>query len=246
MVDACFSVVEFAFNSNKLRDLMLQRIKSLNVRYNLKTSVETVRQKNNGLEIELKNQESGEIETDYADHVFNCTYSRINFVPFNSKISIIPFKHEMTEMCLVEVPEILKKIGITVMCGPFFSTMPFPSVSGLHSFSHVRYTPHYEWQESSKEDYFDSQLKYENATRNSAWLYMQKDASRYIPILSECNYKNSIWEVKTILPRSESDDSRPILFLPNHGLKGFHCVMGGKIDNVYDVVDAIKAQNIFG
>jgi hypothetical protein len=30
------------------------------------------------------------------------------------------------------------------MGGPFFSTMPFPAL-GLHSVSHVRYTPHKGW-----------------------------------------------------------------------------------------------------
>jgi hypothetical protein len=46
--------------------------------------------------------------------------------------------------------------------------------------------------------------------------------------------------VKTLLPASEIDDSRPILFKTNYGMNNFHCIMGGKIDNVYDVVEAIK------
>ena len=54
----------------------------------------------------------------------------------------------MTEMCIVDVPDELKKVGITVMCGPFFSIMPFPSKQA-HSFSHVRYTPHYEWDDNT-------------------------------------------------------------------------------------------------
>jgi hypothetical protein len=68
---------------------------------------------------------------------------------------------------------------------------------------------------------------------------MWRDAARYIPILEETRYLESIWEVKTVLPRSETDDSRPILFRPNHGVKGYHCIMGGKIDNVYDAVSEI-------
>jgi hypothetical protein len=149
----------------------------------------------------------------------------------------------MTEMCLVDVPEQLKKVGITVMCGPFFSVMPFPSL-GLHSFSHVRYTPHYEWKDNDGSDYADAHARHVSLKRNSAWRYMQKDAARYIPVLSECVYHSSIWEVKTVLPRSESDDSRPILFLPHYKLKGFHCVMGGKIDNVYDAIEAITSQQL--
>lgn len=73
---------------------------------------------------------------------------------------------------------------------------------------------------------------------------MVKDAARYIPILGECRYERSLWEVKTLLPRSETDDSRPILFRANHGIKGFHCIMGGKIDNVYDAIETINNMNI--
>ena len=69
---------------------------------------------------------------------------------------------------------------------------------------------------------------------------MKLDAQRYIPILGDVNYKESLWEVKTILPRSETDDSRPILFKANYGLPGLHCVMGWKIDNVYDVIQTIS------
>ena len=76
----------------------------------------------------------------------------------------------------------------------------------------------------------------------SAWKIMQRDAARYIPCLNECTYRKSLWEVKTVLPRSEVNDSRPILCKFNYGLKGFHCVMGGKIDNAYDAVAAIEKE----
>ena len=45
--------------------------------------------------------------------------------------------------------------------------------------------------------------------------------------------------MKTVLPRSEADDSRPILFRSHHGIPNYHVVMGGKIDNVYDVADEL-------
>lgn len=242
LIEECFSVVEYAFDAVKLRDVMIERLGASSVLCSLGISVEAVRQEGSGLEAELLNSETGTVETEYADHVFNCTYSRINYLTANSGIDLVPLKHEMTEMCLVNVPEQLRSAGITVMCGPFFSVMPFPP-AGLHSFSHVRYTPHYEWRDGDGR-YSDADSRFHSAQRNSAWRYMQKDAARYIPLLSECVYDSSIWEVKTVLPRSESDDSRPILFLPHHGLKGFHCIMGGKIDNVYDAIAAIESQHL--
>lgn len=244
LIEACYSVVEYAFDADKLRDVMMERLAASTANCTLNTSVESVRQQGEGLLVEMLHGEAEDPETAYADHVFNCTYSRINYVAAHSGIDLVPLKHEMTEMCLVEVPDQLKRLGITVMCGPFFSVMPFPP-AGLHSFSHVRYTPHYEWKDGDGSVYEDAHARFISAHRNSAWRYMQKDAARYIPILSECNYQSSLWEVKTVLPRSESDDSRPILFLPHHGMRGFHCIMGGKIDNVYDAVEAITTQNLF-
>ena len=243
LIEDCFSVVEYAFDAVKLRDLMVERLSASKAQINLETFAEIVVQKDDGLLVELLHIDTGERETVYADHVFNCTYSNINHMNEKSGIELVPLKHEMTEMCLVEVPDQLKKVGITIMCGPFFSVMPFPP-AGLHSFSHVRYTPHYEWKDEPGSNRVEFDPKALSLQNSSAWRYMQKDASRYIPIFSECVYHSSIWEVKTVLPRSEVDDSRPILFLPHYGFKGFHCIMGGKIDNVYDAIESIELQKI--
>ncbi len=242
-IEACFSVTEYAFDAVALREKMLNRLATAGVELQLNTSVERIRQEGSGLVVEVRRE--GEIESSetYATHVFNCAYSRINYLNYNSGLELIPLKHEVTEMCLVEVPPELQNIGITVMCGPFFSVMPFPS-AGLHSFSHVRYTPHYEWMDRQDDRYDDSLRVLGDHGRKSAWRHMQKDAARYIPLLNECVHKRSLWETKTVLPRSESDDSRPILLKENHSLKGLHCVMGGKIDNVYDAIDAISARGL--
>ena len=64
---------------------------------------------------------------------------------------------------------------------------------------------------------------------------MLKDAQRYVPAMSMARHVRSLFEVKTVLPQSEHDDSRPILFKPCAELSGLVSVMGGKIDNVYDL-----------
>jgi glycine/D-amino acid oxidase-like deaminating enzyme len=237
MIDAAFTTTEYAFDSHKLREIMLDRLQAAGVSVITGAVVERVAPLEKGLAVKVTKQ--GVEDEIYADHVFNCTYSRINYLLNASGVELIPLKHEMTEMCLVDVPDDLKKMGFTVMCGPFFSFMPFPSTP-WHSFSHVRYTPHYQWADGINDPYRDTHEKYNSALKTSAWRYMIADAQRYIPSLSECQYKESIWEVKTILPRSDSDDSRPILFKANHGLQGLHCIMGGKIDNIYDALQEIE------
>lgn len=243
-IEAVFTTREFAFDAEKLKHKMLERINNAGVHYHLNQKIKSITRENNKLLAEFCSTGPGiELDSCEVDDVFNCTYSMINQIINNSDLEPIPLKHELTEMVLVEVPDELKSMGLTVMDGPFFSVMPFPS-KNLHSFSHVRYTPHYEWTDSDKEHYGDADTYYDGMNKRSTWTHMLHDAKRFIPILSECQYKDSIWEVKTTLPRSESDDSRPILFKPNHGLKGFHNIMGGKIDNVYDVIEVIEKTGL--
>ena len=71
---------------------------------------------------------------------------------------------------------------------------------------------------------------------------MVRDAARYLPILNECRYVDSLWEIKTVLPRSERDDSRPILFQRHHGLANLHCVLGAKIDNIFDLMEEMRGE----
>ncbi|PWW11554.1 FAD-dependent oxidoreductase [Mangrovibacter plantisponsor] len=236
LVEEVFATNEYAFDSHKLRDLIIERLSLTGAEIYTSSEVLSITRCNENLVVHAIID--GEEQYLEADHVFNCTYSCINNLLHNSSLKLIPLRHEMTEMCLITPPEVLKNIGITVMCGPFFSAMPFPSL-GFHSLSHVRYTPHYEWNDVDGKEYQEPHDLYDKSEKHTAWRYMISDAKRYIPIIGESQYHKSLWEVKTILPRSDSDDSRPILFKANYGLKGLHCIMGGKIDNIYDVIEEI-------
>ncbi len=241
LIEACFTTHEFAFDAVKLRQAMLARLGEDEVPLACNTEVARVEKTKTGLEVTFC--QGSDTWQEEFDHVFNCTYSHLNFLNVASALPIIPLKHEMTEMCLVKMPTELQQMGFTVMCGPFFSVMPYPPVkhdSGVaHSLSHVRYTPHYEWHDEPEKPYVDALKRLLDDDQHTAFLYMVKDASRYIPMLSQCEYLSSLWEVKTVLPRSEGDDSRPILCRFNYGFTGYHCIMGGKVDNVYDAIEAI-------
>lgn len=242
MIDGIFKVKEFAFNSVLLKQTMLERLRNNNVEILFNHEVSRIKKSGSNLQVTIKSgsaKQGEETQEVISKQVYNCTYSLLNNVLSESAIDLIPLRHEMTQMCIVDVPDELKKIGITVMCGPFFSIMPFPSRQA-HSFSHVRYTPHFEWDDSNEKPYSNADKLLLDYQRKSAFKKMKIDAQRYIPMLEDIEYKDSLWEVKTILPRSGTDDSRPILFKANYGLEGLHCVMGGKIDNVYDVIQTIN------
>ncbi|MBE6404650.1 MAG: FAD-dependent oxidoreductase [Lentisphaerae bacterium] len=235
-IEEVFRCREYVFNAKTLRTLIQNRYLSAGGELALNCEVKKIQKMPSGFGV------SGSLEgRDFnivSDEVFNCTYSHINFINAHSDIELIPLKHEMTEMALVEVPPELEGMGITVMCGPFFSLMPFPD-RNLYTLSHVRYTPHYEWYDTDKSHYISAHHVFDADPKLSAYTHILKDSMRYLPCLRGCRYKSSLWEVKTILPASEVSDSRPILFKANYGMKGYHCVMGGKIDNVYDAIQSI-------
>jgi len=50
--------------------------------------------------------------------------------------------------------------------------------------------------------------------------------------------------VKTLLVRNEVDDGRPILIERSSGPQVVYSVLGGKLDNVYDVIEKLEADGI--
>lgn len=236
LIDDVFKVKEYAFNSHILRDTLLEQIAArpgIVVRNN--EPVDYIAEGEAGITVKT---DKGVYE---AEYVLNCTYSSINSLHRRSHLPPVALKHEITEMCLVKMPDTLSDFSVTVMDGPFFSLMPFPS-KNLYTLSHVRYTPHESWmddgtpvdsQHSAPHDYL------KNIPFHTNYKQMYNDVVRFIPALKDMEYVESIVEVKTVLVKSEGDDSRPILFKAHHGLHNYACIMGGKLDNIYDVFEEL-------
>ena len=231
-IEEVFQTKETVFDAEKIRKFLQNKIKKDSIDLLLSSQVIKVSPKDNKLQVELN---SGEIIT--ATKIFICAYSGINMLLKNSRLPLLPLKHELTEMCLVEVPSELKEVGITVMDGPFFSLMPFPSLN-LHTLSHVRYTPLKFWTDKSA--YQDGYKEIQHYSNQTNFLFMKKDAARFVPIIDHCKHKGSLFEVKTVLTDNEANDARPILLAQNYGFKNLSVIMGGKIDNIYDVVEELN------
>ena len=243
LIEEIFSVKEFAFDSVKLKQIVKKKLSDVGVEVRYNTKVIGLNHiENQGIHVHCETIENDRTDnySILAHRVFNCTYSHLNQILRDSQITLLPLKHEITEMALIQVPDELNDLGITVMCGPFFSFMPFPPAQ-CHSLSHVRYTPHQFWVDTP-ETYHDTYEALELSETRSHALHMIKDAQRYFPILKHARYMDSLWEVKTILPTSEIDDSRPIMLMNNYGMPGLTCVLGGKIDNIYDVLEELSGE----
>jgi glycine/D-amino acid oxidase-like deaminating enzyme len=232
LIEDVFEAPEYAFNAAALRERLQLRLATDEIEVRLDSSATSLEPiGSGGVRVNLADGRSLE-----ADQAFNCTFANINTVLRNSALPALDFRHELAEIALVEPPSAIARLGITVMDGPFFSTMPFPA-EGLHSFTHVRYTPHMAWKASEVEAV--PNLKSAVDRPESRFPQMLRDTARYLPVMNDCQYVRSLFEIKTTLGGSERNDGRPILLKRNYGFPGLHIVMGGKIDNIFDILRSV-------
>ncbi len=235
MIEAVFACHETAFDYSILENRLSARLASAGVRVQLSTEIETLAEVQTGIVAGLS--DGTEVTARYA---FNITYSQINTVLDKAKLPRAQLKHELTELALITPPEELNGIGVTVMDGPFFSCMPYPT-EDLYSLTHVRYTPHESWTDETR-TIPPQMLKPEHLPQSRA-THMIKDGQRYLPSLTQARYKKSIFEVKTVLVKNEHDDGRPILYQQKPADSRVVSILGGKIDNIYDLFDLVRKSS---
>jgi hypothetical protein len=230
-ISGVYQVEEPAFNSDVLLMEACRRLLDSGALLFLSEPVEKVIERNDKFTVCLK---SGGIEI--FNFVLDCTYSNLGTLFEPARALADTLKIERAEICLVSAPKSLESLGITVMDGPFFSCMPFPT-RGLHSLTHVSYTPR---------KTRTSELREPETEDSSAFLRMKLDARRYVPALGEIKYQDSIFVDKAILSSSELDDARPVLIHESGKQGGYLSILGSKIDTVYDAVDAVFSNSALG
>jgi glycine/D-amino acid oxidase-like deaminating enzyme len=240
LIDSVYEVQEFAFDSTRLAAWAERELEECGVAVRTSVRAGTVARGGDGLLQVTLDGADGAAGMVRASFVFNCTYSGLNQLGGGFPGVRAGIKHELTEMALMKLPAALLDVGVTLMDGPFFSMMPFPA-RGLHTLSHVRYTPHMQWQDSCGDDPYHRLDAYPRDTRVER---MVRDASRYLPSLAQAIYEDSLFEVKTVLIKNESDDGRPILFERHATLSGCYSILGGKIDNIYDVLEKLDNEDL--
>ena len=222
LIEASWVTRESVFDAVRLREFVRQELTDASVTVRLGARVAAVSEDADDAVVTL---EGGESLT--ADRVLVCTYGEaIGSLPQDAGFSGLHC--EPCEMALVDLPDDLRGKGITVMDGPYFSLMPFPSTS-YHTLSHVRYTPH------------GAQPSYEQAAAalrgglTSRADFMLRDAIRYVPSLRDAVHRESIWGVKTVPARRDGDDARPIVTRRSGGGRVMS-LLGSKIDNIGDAL----------
>ncbi|MGZ8410508.1 MAG: NAD(P)/FAD-dependent oxidoreductase [Hyphomicrobium sp.] len=240
LIEDVFLVEEYVFDACTLARWAEQELRECGVEVRFETRVSSVC-KGPGQRLQVAMQTNdGHVALASCRYVFNCTYSGLNQIAGDFPGTRTGLKHEITEMALMQPPAVLAGLGVTVMDGPFFSMMPFPA-RGLHTLSHVRYTPHMHWTDERGIDPYRKLSDYDRVTRVDR---MVRDVGRYLPAVLDARYVDSLFEVKTVLVKNEGDDGRPILFETHPALPGYYSVLGGKIDNIYDVLEKLQDEPI--
>lgn len=238
LIERAYLVEEYAFDTTRLADWARRELEDLGVQISLGSKVLQLKRADNAYFLTMHDSAGAPVHV-RANYVFNCTYAGLNQIGGQFPQIHTNLKHELTEMALMKMPPELMDMGVTVMDGPFFSFMPFPA-RNLHTLSHVRYTPHYQWVDQKGLDPYDKLRSYECDTRVDR---MIRDVARYIPLITKAQYVESLFEVKTILVKNEGDDGRPILFEVYPDLPGCYSILGGKIDNIYDVYEKLEHEH---
>lgn len=237
-IERVFLVEEPSFDSRILREVLLGRIRAAGgIEIRVDSEVDRIGSAGDEVEVEVGGR------TLRAGRVISAVYARLNALHAASGLPLIGLQHELTELALVSMPAVLDDAAFTVMDGPFFSMMPFPS-RGLHSLSHVRYTVHHRWRETVDGKVKDPYAAVSGAERRSRFPSMQADVTRYLPAARHMTHRDSLFEAKTVMTRSGSDDSRPILYRPDHGIRGYTCILGGKLDNISDVLTEMRRNHV--
>lgn len=241
LVDLVIEVAETAFDWKIIVNTLEQQIIELNgnIYLNHKIIGGNVKKSKKQLLIENSDHEF----TKVYDVVVNATYANINNILHMFSLPEEPLEFELCEMALVKVPEQYNNVGVTIMDGEFSSIMPF-GLSGYHTISHVKYTPHFTSKTSPKFSHYSSDDFgcYSNRSANpqlpKSNFYKMKDfAMNYIPYVSEVSLVEPMFTVKTILQNQESTDARPTMVINYESAIDFYTIFSGKVDTVIEMTN---------
>jgi len=225
-----FRVDEAAFNSAVLRRTLLAEVSAYpNIQIYYDTDVERLDQERGMLIATTNNNHFT------APKILNVSYSNLNDIIRRAHFlevekELLNIDIEIAEVCLCTAPPELERIGITVMDGPFWATLPFPA-DKLRSLTHVRYTPHTSY--SSRQENVPPEKILSDYQAQTNFYHMRADAARYVPAAENFQYVRSLFTNKAIMAGQDHDDARPII-VKCHGLDtGFISVLGAKLDSIY-------------
>lgn len=222
LIEKIYEVDEKIYDVEKLRNKFSELTNNKNINIFLNTKIEILNK---------NNLQTADKENYKFDYVFNCTYSEIDQFK-NISTSKLDLNYILSEIGIIEVPDLIKNIGVTIIDGPFFSFLPINE--NRHTISHVMYT-HLETNNQN-----DFLIRKKSLNNDSSFINLKKmilDASRYIPLLESSLIKKSFYQIKAISKQNNRNDSRPIIVEKNENCFN---IIGSKVDNMFDMTNYLE------
>lgn len=247
MCDGAFVTREYTYDAMILKDYFVEELagcSSVEIEYGV--NITNIERQTDYYVIRTKGGQ--EYRTGF---VLNAAYAGNNQILEMAGFEKFHIKYELCEIILCDANEALKRYGITVMDGPFFSVMPFGK-TGFHSLTSVTFTPHttsydelpiFSCQDKSMGHCCVKQLGNCNdcpARPETAFPYMANLARKYLKKEYDFTYRKSLFSMKPILTSSEIDDSRPTVIKTYSHKPTFVAVLSGKINTVYDLNEVLE------
>ncbi len=235
LIENVYMVNESVFNAFLIKEKLLNELKKFsNVHFYFKTKIENIKAYKNLVHLNSKSKILK------SESVYNVTYANLNELISSNNYEQVPLQFELAEIALIKPAKSLENLAITVMDGPFFSSM-YSSTFRCYSLTHVRYTPHVTWDYNSRNICSDYQL---NVEHKSNWPYMFRDVNRYLPAFKTSEYLGSKYAIKVIVLRNKINDGRPIVIKKHSNKPLILSVLGSKFDNVYDLENYLIMEKI--
>ncbi len=246
MCDGAFLTREYTYDASILKNYFIEELTNYhNVEIQYGVHIKAIEKQQESYLLRMN--DGKEYVTEY---LLNATYASTNQILEMAGYEKFGIKYELCEIILCDTNEKLKKYGITVMDGPFFSIMPFGK-TGLHSLTSVTFTPHtvsyegvptFTCQQASGGYCSPEFLGNCNdclAKPKTAFPYMANLARKYLKKEYGFSYHSSLFSMKPILMSSEIDDSGPTVVRVYSKNPTFVSVLSGKINTVYDLDEVL-------
>ena len=191
-----------------------------------------VKGKLKGVDVRLNTDFDGSL--DGYDYVINAAYSNINEI--NDMLGAPKLKLKFQDVIIPIFKMNHKKIGLTIMDGPFCSIMPRGNNENEFLLYHPKYSvisQHSKSTDISRDRVLDSQKT------NLLIKKIYKESEKFYPVLSSAEQRNH-WRTVRALPVN-NDDARMSEVFVHEETPNVINVFGGKISTCWKVASQVKS-----
>jgi len=161
------------------------------------------------------------------DVIINCTYANINNVNNIFNISPLNLKHQDVFIPIIKLD--IKRIGLTIMDGPFCSVMPFGFNRDQYLLYHVKHSV------------LDQQIGFDYTHKDSSLNYgtILNESLKYYTFLNKAEYVDYYRTVR-VLPINDNDERVTDFTVNSVDNKKIITILSGKVSTCWDTAYQIK------